>query len=89
MRQQPEDLPAGGVSLVGAALVVVTALLTLFAWWLVRPTPSPITLPPTTLEHTVLTGDGFTGTALIDRNAAIDHAIDKVVRDPSLIGGHK
>jgi hypothetical protein len=88
MRQQPEDLPARGVSLVGAGLVVVTALLTLFAWWLVRPTPSYLTLPPTTLEHGVYTGDGFTGSAQPDRNAAIDHAIDEVVRDPSLIGGH-
>jgi hypothetical protein len=90
MRQQPENLPAGGVSLVGAALVVIIALLSWFAWWLVKPTPMYLTLPPTTLEHQVFTGEGpNVGEPQLDRNAEIDKAINEVVNDPSLIGGRK
>lgn len=90
MKQQPENLPTGSISLVGAGLVVFTALLSWFAWSLVRPTPQYVTLPPSTLEHDLYTGEGpNVGTPELDRNAAIDKAIDDVVNDPALIGGHK
>jgi hypothetical protein len=90
MKQQPEQLPARGIALTGAGLVAVTALLSLLAWWLVRATPMHVTLPPTTLEHDVYTGEGPNdGNPQLDRSAALDHAIDEVLNDPSLIGGHK
>jgi hypothetical protein len=87
MTQAPEQLPARAIGLVALAVIALVAACFVVAWLLVRPTPSSITLPPTTLEH----GDyaPYGGSAQLDRDRSIEAAIDAVVADPALIGGHK
>jgi hypothetical protein len=91
MRQEPERLPARAIGLVGLAIVAVIVASVAITWQLVAATPAHVTLPPTTLEHGTFDpyGDDQLGSAQIDRDQAIESAIDAVVADPSLIGGHK
>ena len=91
MKQQPELLPARAIGYVGAGIVVAIVLLVGVAWALVRRTPAYIVLPPSTLEHGVFDPrePDALGSARVDRSAAIEAAIDAVVDDPSLIGGHR
>ena len=91
MKQQPEQLPAGAIGLVGASLVVVIAIGVAIAWSLVRPSPAYLTLPPTTLEADVFDphAKDALGAPRLDRASQIESAIDAVVNDPSLIGGHR
>ncbi|HEY1817297.1 MAG TPA: hypothetical protein VGG74_33355 [Kofleriaceae bacterium] len=92
MKQQPEQLPARAIGVVGASLVAAIAIGVGISWALVRPSPAYLTLPPSTLEHGVFDPHDSThplGTPRLDRTAQIESAIDAVVADPSLIGGHR
>jgi len=91
VKQQPEQLPAGAIGLVGASLVAVIAIGVAVAWALVRPSPAYLTLPPTTLEQTLFDPHATNelGPPRLDKTAALEAAIDAVVADPSLIGGHR
>ncbi len=91
MRQQPEELPARAISLVGTGIVVAIVVFVGVAWALVRRTPAYIVLPPSPLEQGVFDPrePDALGSARLDRSAAIEAAIDAVVDDPSLIGGHR
>ena len=98
MKQEPENLRARVVAYVGVGLIALTTALVGISWWLVRPTPSYVTLPPSTLEHGLfeLRQPAPPGTAVewVDRAAGtaripIESAIDAVVADPSLIGGKR
>jgi uncharacterized protein (TIGR03382 family) len=91
VRQQPEQLPARAISCVGAGIIVAVAMLVGVAWALVRRTPAYIVLPPSTLERSVFDPrePDALGSARLDHTPAIEAAIDAVVDDPSLIGGHR
>ena len=91
MRQAPEQLPARAIGVVALAIVAVVVACVAITWQLVEPTPAYVTLPPTTLEHGTFDpyGDDPLGSAQVDRDRAIESAIDAVIADPSLIGGHK
>ncbi|HEX4450115.1 MAG TPA: hypothetical protein VH143_04540 [Kofleriaceae bacterium] len=91
MRQEPEQVPARAIGVVALAIVAVIVASIAVTWELVAPTPAYMTLPPTTLEHGTFDpyGDHQLGSAVLDRDRAIEAAIDAVVADPSLIGGHK
>jgi hypothetical protein len=90
MKQEPEDLRARVIGFVAVGLIALTTALVGISWWLVRPTPAYVTLPPSTLEHGLFelrqpAPPGSAGTARIP----IESAIDAVVADPSLIGGKR
>jgi hypothetical protein len=91
MNQAPEQLPARAIGVVALGVIAVVVACFAVAWLLVEPTPSYVTLPPTTLEHGTFDprSDTQLGSAELDRDHAVDTAIEAVVADPSLIGGHK
>ncbi|HEY1553115.1 MAG TPA: hypothetical protein VGG28_35030 [Kofleriaceae bacterium] len=90
MKQADEQLPARAIGVVALAIVAVIVASVAITWRLVEPTPAHITLPPTTLAHGAFDAyDPQLGSAQLDRDHAIEAAIDAVVVDPSLIGGHK
>jgi hypothetical protein len=90
VKQADEQLPARAIGVVALAIIALIVACVAITWQLVEPTPAHITLPPTALEHGAFDSyDPQLGSAQLDRDRAIETAIDAVVADPSLIGGHK
>jgi len=78
-----EGINTRAVAAVGLGALAFTAILVALAWFLVVPTPSGKPLPPANLER-----GGFAQRPQLGVALPIDRAIDRVVADPSLIGGH-
>lgn len=79
-----EGINTRAVVAVGLGTLAITAILVAIAWLLVAPTPAGKPLPPPNLE----TG-GFAQRPQLGVAVPVDQAIDRVVADPSLIGGRK
>lgn len=79
-----EGLNTRALAIVAALTVAITAILVAVAWFLVAPTPAATRLPASPIEH-----DGFAARGQLGARLPVPQAIDRVVADPSLIGGHR